>query len=159
MSLCHAVLKAVRRRQGQRRLGGGPRGRHVAPVLGEEGGKEVGRHQAGRCSPCWAGELVCPHCWAWSAAQDPQDHRAIEAVVHARRLLMREEEGRELWEVTEAPTVLQMGPGGDRVAPIEGDQPQVQCALLHQRRVVLVGRELAALLAHLARPAHLGPGS
>ena len=54
-------------------------------------------------------------------------------------------------------TVLQPGPGRVRVAPIEGDQPQVQGPLLHQRRVVLVGRELAALLAHRARPTHLGP--
>ena len=56
-----------------------------------------------------------------------------------------------------APRLLQLGAGRDRVTPIERDQPQVQRALLPQGRVVLVGRQLAALLAQRVSPAHVGP--
>ena len=50
-SLRHAVRQAVGHRENDRRLSGGLCGRHVTPVLGEEGGKEVGRREPGRRLP------------------------------------------------------------------------------------------------------------
>ena len=58
-------------------------------------------------------------------------------------------------DVGEAQTLLQMGPGRDRVTPKERDQPQVHIALQHQGPVVVVLRQAEALLAQLASHAHL----
>src|SRR5215831_19220859 len=69
---------------------------------------------------------------------------------------MRGEEGREPWGVAEVPTFLQMGPGLDRVTPIERYMPQVYIALLRQGQVVLVWHQLEELLAQLVSQAQLG---
>src|SRR6516225_211947 len=68
---------------------------------------------------------------------------------------MREEEGREPRGVREAQTLFQMGPGHDRVTPIERYKPQVHIALLHQGHVVLVWRQAEKLLAQLVSQAQL----
>jgi hypothetical protein len=60
------------------------------------------------------------------------------------------------WRGTEVPPVLQLGSGRAQVASIERDQPPVQHPLLPQGRVVVVCRQVDALLAHLASQAQPG---
>ena len=54
--------------------------------------------------------------------------------------------------------MLQMGPGGDQVAPKERHGSLGHMALQHQEAVVLVVREVEELLAQRASGAQLGLG-